>query len=55
MVIEIISNLFLSDRGDQSIKSQESNGPKCSPNLNKIAKTKKEGKSAHPPRQIGLI
>ena len=38
---------FLSDRGDQSIKSQTLFGPKCSPNLNKIAKTEKEGKFAN--------
>ena len=49
-IIEIPSFLFLSDRGDQNIKSQELWGPKCSPNLNKIAKTKKGGKSAPPPK-----
>ena len=34
---------FLSDRGVQSIKSQETLGHNYSPTLNKIAKTKKGG------------
>ena len=45
---------FLSDRGDQSIKSQELVGHNYSHTLNKIGKTKKGCKSAPPP-PLGLI
>ena len=40
---------FLSDRGEHNIKSQEVLGPNCSPTVNKIMKTKKEGESTPPP------
>ena len=43
--------IFLSERGDQSIKSQEVLYHKNSPSLNKRAKTQSMGKSAPLPRR----